>query len=338
MLQEILSKSPDAFLDKLNLRRHAEDNEFKKFIFRGQADAKWPIIPSVLRESTIKDRFKISGELTFRKLIQAECDQMNRYVLTLNKAGLPVPNYEELVHECDDKKTDFENQSTRAERIWPPKSYNSIIALAQHSKIPTRFLDWSHSPYVATYFAAKDCIRQLKLGKKINKMAVYEIDANDIEDAAYEFDYVDPIVYAAENYHCHLASNKSVWNAMKIRKEHENKNYECAYKGISIPSEHNRNLQAQKGVLLGFFEKNFRADDKVKPTSLVDYVTQKNLGSDGKFQLEIKIVKHTISSQHCPKLLRLLSYEGIDASTMFPSPEGAAEAVAEHYQYWDLYQ
>ena len=70
----------------------------------------------------------------------------------------------------------------------------------------------------------------------------------------------------------------------------------------------------------------------------MDYVTQKNLGYDGKFQLEINIVKHTISSQHCPKLLRLLSDEGVDASTMFPGPEGAAEAVVEHFQYWDLYQ
>jgi hypothetical protein len=40
-------------------------------------------------------------------------------------------------------------------REWPPRDLWSLVALMQHAGVPTRFLDWSASPYKAAYFAAK---------------------------------------------------------------------------------------------------------------------------------------------------------------------------------------
>jgi len=41
---------------------------------------------------------------------------------------------------------------------WPQHYTLPLIALAQHYRLPTCFLDWTYNPYIAAFFAAKSCL------------------------------------------------------------------------------------------------------------------------------------------------------------------------------------
>jgi hypothetical protein len=89
-----------------------------QFLFRGQADAEWPLISSYDRwfdRHGFDESFRISYSDELLRTFEAE----------LASGGSDVP-------------------ALREERVF--------VALAQHYGLPTRLLDWSESPYVAAFF------------------------------------------------------------------------------------------------------------------------------------------------------------------------------------------
>lgn len=87
------------------------------FLFRGQSNAEWELIPKVGRESYREALPKGDNE---EKLL----DAWKRYAGHLLK-GFPVDNWD-----------------------W--------LSLAQHHGLATRLLDWTKNPLIALYFATED--------------------------------------------------------------------------------------------------------------------------------------------------------------------------------------
>jgi len=117
------------------------------YAFRGQRDASWSLMPSVLRTL-------VPGSV--RDQVGEELEYLARFASVADRHGLAIPEDSQRL-----RRLLVPQITTGDGDWWPPADLWSVMALAQHHGIPTRLLDWSWDPYVAAYFAAEGVMRAL---------------------------------------------------------------------------------------------------------------------------------------------------------------------------------
>ncbi len=142
------------FLDNLEL---THPRWFRQnWIFRGQNDARWELVPSLFRKWE-KDT-NPGLELALIRL----------FISNANLAQLPIPNNSLGYYTNAFKPT--------VRQLTAGATYDLshvVFAIAQHSGVPTRLLDFSHSPLVAAYFAIEFSNLYESLGLASDRLAEY---------------------------------------------------------------------------------------------------------------------------------------------------------------------
>ncbi len=122
------------FLDNLDLTHPRWYRQ--NWIFRGQNDARWKLKPSLFRKWNRGTNPSL--ELALIRL----------FISNANLAQLPIPN-DSLGYYSSALKPTVRQLTTGVSYDFS----HVVFAIAQHSGVPTRLLDFSHSPLVAAYFA-----------------------------------------------------------------------------------------------------------------------------------------------------------------------------------------
>ncbi len=139
------------------------------YIFRGESDSEYTLIPSALRPDGREKILKLSGfelkdECDFKYIFEESNAVLNFYN-TANINGLYIPNIEELC-KFTDKGMSISSLAI-IDKKWIPEKLFELFALAQHYGVPTRLIDWTFDIYVALYFAVMKILKKVAKGEQV---------------------------------------------------------------------------------------------------------------------------------------------------------------------------
>ena len=291
------------------------------WVFRGQRDASWGLIPKAWRRAntpelqrleTLKrrawqdnkpqviEKFKAAGVdfsaekedhyLELYGQARAEFQIVLEFIELADKLGHPVPDaerYNRLAHYT--WLPDIKAGITM--KLLPEP--NSATALAQHHGIPTRALDWTHNPLVAAYFAAEN----VSIEPNSEKVAIWALRADLL--------------------------NRCLGDDMQVRP--------CSqFKLLQPPRSQNSFLNAQEGLFIFPLRGcAFYAMNKKWPRIEDFAIDVQNIVG------EPVIRKLILPSAHAGNLLRALWLKGISRGHLMPTYDNVVKSLGVKWSWTD---
>jgi hypothetical protein len=275
------------------------------WVFRGQGDSAWELRPSAFRKLASFDygRGPYTPKATHREQIVQEALLMRLFVSGINEQGGELPtqaafgltNWGEIDRIVDEAAP---AEGPLPATIWPPAELQQLFALGQHYGLPTRLLDWTERGRVAAYFAAEAAQRMRQDNRAPERIAVWAY-AHVHEDAR---DFWEG----------------SAWTPQIVR----------------VPRSRNPNLHAQGGVFTVVVNASLRPGDDSFIPSLDRLIEQRARDIQRAPSSVPLLYQLRLDAARAGELLRLLRYEHISSTYLFPGYEGVIRGITER-RHWD---
>ena len=283
---------------------------FPSAVFRGQSNASWGLVPSAFRENVPLARAATSFPRSHEEQVALEFDLLASFVRLANESGFALPGDNDALRARLVAMGSQAFWKTDAGvRSWPPQDLLPSIALAQHSGVPTRLLDWTYSGYIAAYFAAEGCATRQNAG-------------NFCVWACLPSRRLGRVAYAPS---VELVRPSNAFN----RNLH-------AQKGCLMVWRHGRPLHVRPsdvGDLTGVVWGTEPYPQPLLPQPMesvtLDEILSIEADRSGVSSAAPIFYKITLPQPEARTVLELLRFRHVDASTLFPSWEGIARAVRE---------
>ena len=308
----IHSYTAEKFLQNLD-ETHERWGKAIDWIFRGQNDARWKLIPSLFRPGNWDEDTLPGYEIALIK----------NFIHNVNLMNLPIPNnslgYVTNIKEGHTTKRDVINKELSYKMEYDFS--HAVFAIAQHSGIPTRLLDFTHNPLVAAYFAADATQLYEELGLSTENKARHfdkcvEISRNSKENEG------DLMVETVSDYlHEHNESVSKLPQDIAVWAIRHNDLRKTTLHFLSHPYTEILNLRLQMGVFL-CETKSYEYETEGKPNPWRSFDTElANL-------VESKgIYKLTLPFSQIPALLDLLGRKRISPLYLKPTYEKVAKTA-----------
>lgn len=185
-ITEIICDNPQDFMSYLRLNNPIWRGQLsEEWGFRGQADSDWKLVPKAFRKTTDFAYTGVSSNplsLTVDQQRREELRALNYFLFLADRVGLPIPGDSQNL-----RLPDTVQASPQSFDRWPWPSILEVLAIAQHHGVPTRLLDFTHDPLIATFFAAyfawKSSQQQAEKKMSSKYFAVWAIDLKTIAAA-----------------------------------------------------------------------------------------------------------------------------------------------------------
>lgn len=149
------------------------------FIYRGQGNANWPLVPSILRPRKQPPIISYDEMVDASVMVFYEVAILNGFANHCDAIGISIPNdsqdFRELVINTQTADIYYKNPS-----LWPNRKVLDLMAMAQHHGVPTRLLDWTTKSFTALYFAASSAVADYANWQSDKRLAIWVINREQL--------------------------------------------------------------------------------------------------------------------------------------------------------------